>query len=280
VWARPVFAAADISSSAFGFADAWLGVLAYTFQIYFDFSGYSDMAIGLGTLFGWRIPVNFNSPYKARSVIDFWRRWHMTLTSFLTENIFFRLPGSRKGVLRRHLNLMITMVICGFWHGAGWTFLAWGALHGAYLIANHTWRKARELGSWGQWRIPFAGQALTIVCVAAGWALFGAKTIEGGARLIQRMFGFGGPVTAQLFEPSVAARAALWVVFLGVLALTGKNTQEILAHYKSSINLALVRTRSWSLSWLIPGLATLWVIGFMLYLINQSVGSPFMYAIF
>lgn len=120
---------------------AWGGALAYAFQIYFDFSGYSDMALGAARLFGIRLPLNFASPYKASSIIDFWRRWHMTLSRFLRDYLYVPLGGNRKGSIWRYGNLMITMLIGGLWHGASWMFLVWGGLHGGYLIIAHLWRR-------------------------------------------------------------------------------------------------------------------------------------------
>src|SRR5258706_3699314 len=121
------------------FDQAWIGALAYTFQLYFDFSGYSDMAIGISLMFGIFLPLNFNSPYKATSIIDFWRRWHMTLSQFLRDYLYIPLGGNRHGWTLRYVNLMITMLLGGLWHGAAWTFVAWGALHGVYLCINHAW---------------------------------------------------------------------------------------------------------------------------------------------
>ena len=121
------------------FDQAWIGALAYTFQLYFDFSGYSDMAIGISLMFGIFLPLNFNSPYKATSIIDFWRRWHMTLSQFLRDYLYIPLGGNRRGPVLRYVNLMITMLLGGLWHGAAWTFVVWGALHGAYLCINHAW---------------------------------------------------------------------------------------------------------------------------------------------
>jgi alginate O-acetyltransferase complex protein AlgI len=120
--------------------EAWVDTLAYTLRIYFDFSGYSDMAIGLSLLFGIRIPINFASPYKAASIIDFWRRWHISLSNFLRDYVYISLGGSRKGEFRRYLNITLTMVLGGVWHGAGWTFIVWGALHAFFLCINHAWR--------------------------------------------------------------------------------------------------------------------------------------------
>jgi D-alanyl-lipoteichoic acid acyltransferase DltB (MBOAT superfamily) len=132
-------------SQAFGpntptFDQAWIGVLAYTFQLYFDFSGYSDMAIGASYMFGIRLPLNFHSPYKATSIVEFWRRWHITLSRFLRHYLYIPLGGSRRGPLRRYVNLMLTMLLGGLWHGAGWTFVVWGALHGAFHSLNNAWR--------------------------------------------------------------------------------------------------------------------------------------------
>src|SRR6202035_3805435 len=125
------------------FDQAWIGALAYTFQLYFDFSGYSDMAIGISLMFGIFLPLNFNSPYKAPNIIDFWRRWHMTLSRFLRDYLYIPLGGNRRGERRRYVNLMLTMLLGGLWHGAGWTFVAWGVLHGFYLIVNHGWERAK-----------------------------------------------------------------------------------------------------------------------------------------
>lgn len=123
-----------------GFVDSWIGISAYTLQLYFDFSGYSDMAVGLSRMFGVRIPINFDSPYKAGSIIEFWGRWHMSLSRFLRDYLYIPLGGNRRGKPRQMVNMAITMLLGGVWHGAGWTFLAWGALHGMFLIVNHGWR--------------------------------------------------------------------------------------------------------------------------------------------
>ena len=128
-FAAPIFNAAA-AGQPLTMLEAWGGALAFSFQLYFDFSAYSDMAIGLSKLFGVRLPLNFDSPYKATSIIDFWRRWHMTLSRFLRDYLYIPLGGSRCGTMRTYINLLATMVIGGLWHGAGWTFVVWGALHG------------------------------------------------------------------------------------------------------------------------------------------------------
>ena len=138
--ADPIFGAAQ-GRHIPSLYDAWSGVFAFTLQIYFDFSGYTDMALGLALMMSIRLPLNFDSPYQAASIIDFWRRWHMTLSRFLRDYLYIPLGGNRRGERRRFVNLMLTMLIGGLWHGAAWTFVAWGGLHGAYLIVNHAWQR-------------------------------------------------------------------------------------------------------------------------------------------
>ena len=168
------------------FIEAWVGALSYTFQLYFDFSGYSDMAIGLGLMFNIRLPINFNSPYKANSISDFWRRWHITLSNFLRDYLYIPLGGSRKGELRRYISLLITMLLGGLWHGAGWTFVIWGGLHGVYLVINHWWRKLKQ-------PLPaFVGWIITFLVVVFSWVLFRAQTLSEGLEMIQAMVAVKG----------------------------------------------------------------------------------------
>jgi alginate O-acetyltransferase complex protein AlgI len=138
-WVDPIFHSASLGQ-AVSTLDAWVATLGFSFQIYFDFSGYSDIAIGSARLFGIRLPENFHSPYRAKSVIDVWKRWHITLSRFLQEYVYVSLGGNRRGKLWRYNNLMITMLIGGLWHGAAWTYVIWGGLHGLYLWINHSWR--------------------------------------------------------------------------------------------------------------------------------------------
>lgn len=177
------------------FFEAWLGVLAYTFQLYFDFSGYSDMAVGLAFLFGIRLPLNFNSPYKSTSIIEFWRRWHITLSRFLKEYLYIPLGGNRRGEVRRNVNIMITMLLGGLWHGAGWTFIIWGGLHGLYLVLNHGWRNIKSyLG------IPvhggkvafFLSRLFTFLAVVIAWAYFRADSLESANLMVKSLFAYGG----------------------------------------------------------------------------------------
>ncbi|HEY6454257.1 MAG TPA: MBOAT family protein [Steroidobacteraceae bacterium] len=174
------------------FSMAWLGLLAYSLQIYFDFSGYSDMAIGLSRLFGIHLPVNFNSPYKAVNIVDFWRRWHMTLSQFLRDYLYVPLGGNRHGKLRRYINLMVTMLLGGLWHGANWTFVIWGGLHGAYLIVVHAWQAVRtRIGITGDGN-SVSGTAfaklLTFLAVAMAWVFFRAESFGAASRMLRAMF--------------------------------------------------------------------------------------------
>lgn len=177
--------------------ETWKGVLAYTFQLYFDFSGYSDMAIGIAFMFGIRLPLNFNSPYKSLSIIEFWQRWHITLSRFLKDYIYIPLGGNRKGWLRRYVNLMLTMLIGGLWHGAGWTFVIWGALHGGYLIINHMWRALKNMlqinplpNIWNT----FVSHLITFLVVSMAWVYFRADSIDTANSMIKGLFGYGGVI--------------------------------------------------------------------------------------
>lgn len=177
---------------------AWGATLAYTLQLYFDFSGYSDMAIGLARMFGIKFPLNFDSPYKAQNIVEFWRRWHMTLSRFLRDYLYIPLGGNRQGPIRRHINLLVTMVLGGLWHGAGWTFVVWGALHGVYLVINHTWQSLRGGASTASTHRPrFWAWALTFLAVMVGWVFFRAKNLDVAFDILGGMAGLNGVVLPQ-----------------------------------------------------------------------------------
>jgi D-alanyl-lipoteichoic acid acyltransferase DltB (MBOAT superfamily) len=171
-------------------ASAWIAVLAYSFQIYYDFSGYSDMAVGLARLFGIRFPVNFHSPYKARGIIDFWRRWHMTLSRFLRDYLYIPLGGNRHGALRRYVNLGVVMLLGGFWHGANWTFVVWGGMHGAMLALNHAWINLRisKLPSQNTLRARIEAVLLTFFAVTLAWVPFRAQNLGDATRMFAALF--------------------------------------------------------------------------------------------
>lgn len=208
--------------------EAWIGALAYTLQLYFDFSGYSDMAIGLSRMFNVKLPLNFNSPYKAPNIIEFWRRWHMTLSTFLRDYLYVPLGGSRKGAPRRYVNLMITMLLGGVWHGAGWTFVLWGGLHGVYLVINHGWR--RLIGAEGEssgWRAVL-GIGLTFIAVIIAWVPFRAPDLDTALRIWAGMFGINGIS----LPASLGARVPVWLseiaIFDGLSPLSALNALEVI----------------------------------------------------
>lgn len=213
-FADPLSRGADLFFSAVSgggvptFFEAWIGALAFSLALYFDFSAYSNMAIGLARMFGIRLPRNFSAPYKATNIIEFWRRWHMTLSRFLRDYVYIPLGGNRKGPVRRHVNLMATMLVGGLWHGAAWTFVAWGGLHAAYLIVNHLWR---EIG--GTARVPrflgtSVGWVLTFGAVVVGWVYFRADSFADANVILSGMFGGAGiALPAQIvgFIPGAAS---------------------------------------------------------------------------
>ena len=254
IYATPVFNAAEIDA-ALTFFEAWGGALAYTLQLYFDFSGYSDMAIGIAYMFGIKLPINFNSPYKATSIIDFWRRWHITLSRFLRDYLYFALGGNRKGSIRRYINLFLTMLLGGIWHGAGWTFIIWGMLHGAYLMINHAWRKIRYdilkcSNNINLFELTTA-KILTMFAVSISWVYFRADSISGANHLVLTMLGFNGISLPSGLETKIGAllpqlqqlgfvfngmfggssanfgEGIIWITLCSIIAIVMPNTQQI-----------------------------------------------------
>ena len=165
-----------------GFLSAWLLSLSYTFQLYFDFSGYADMAIGSGLFFGIRLPENFNSPYKALDIQDFWRRWHITLSTWLKNYIYIPLGGSRCTLLRTCINLFLTFFIGGIWHGAGWTFIIWGTLHGLATVVHRLWRQT------GLHLNKFLAWFITFNFVNFAWIFFRAESVKDAGKVVWKMF--------------------------------------------------------------------------------------------
>ena len=210
----PVFSTSIV---ALNVVDAWSGVLAYTFQIYFDFSGYSDMALGLGQMIGISLPVNFNSPYKSTSIIEFWRRWHMTLSHFLRDYVYIPLGGNQRGTPRRLINIIVTMGLGGLWHGAGWGFVLWGLLHGTYLVINHFWRLALRPAETPTRFGRIAGTSATFFAVLLGWVLFRAVDLEGAIFVYRAMLGMS--VYSQLGEAPTLAFLSQVSLCFAVLAL-------------------------------------------------------------
>ncbi|MFT7486387.1 MAG: alginate O-acetyltransferase complex protein AlgI [Candidatus Paceibacteria bacterium] len=203
------------AAESLGTLSSWIGTAAYTFQIYFDFSGYSDMAIGLGLMIGFSFPVNFCSPYHSRSITDFWRRWHISLSSFLRDYLYLPLGGNRKGKLRTYVNLSATMLIGGLWHGAAWTFIAWGAYQGLWLVMERLAGRRSLLG----WLPKALHVPATMVIVMVGWVLFRAEDLPAAGHLIGSMFGWipEGVESAELYLRPIhylAGAAAIAVTWL------------------------------------------------------------------
>jgi D-alanyl-lipoteichoic acid acyltransferase DltB (MBOAT superfamily) len=208
------------------FDQAWIGALAYTFQLYFDFSGYSDMAIGISLMFGIFLPLNFNSPYKARNIIDFWRRWHMTLSQFLRDYLYIPLGGNRGGPALRYVNLMITMALGGLWHGAAWTFVIWGVLHGCYLCINHAWNNfgpaiTPRLASLAN----LAAFALTFLAVVVAWVFFRADSLSSALYVLSKM---ASPAQIAFGRGEMAD--AVFIGIYAAIAWFAPNTQTIMGY--------------------------------------------------
>jgi len=205
--ATPVFLAAE-EGVTLTFFEAWGGALAYTFQLYFDFCGYSEMALGAARMFGVILPINFYSPYRANNIIEFWRRWHITLSRFLRDYLYIPLGGSRRGTGRRYINLTITMLLGGLWHGAAWTFVIWGGLHGIYLVINHGWNAIKSKLAINPSKAPsfigsVAGRTITFTAVVIAWVIFRAESISGATRMYEGMLGLNGFSLPRLFTPFV-----------------------------------------------------------------------------
>jgi len=258
------------------FFDAWIASFSYTFQLYFDFSGYTDMALGIALMFNIVLPTNFNSPYQACNIIDFWRRWHMTLSRFLKNYLYIPLGGNRKGSLRRYNNLMITMLIGGLWHGAAWIFVIWGGIHGIGLVNNHYWRKCEiYIPRWLSWGMTFG-------LVTIAFVPFRAENLQIAIDIWYGMLGFKGAVlpVPVSFRPMLAFLNEVGINFavggamdfftktFGILIsfflIWRPNAYQIASSFKGSN------------SWHIMGLAFLLVVS-IIFLKHRS---PFIYFIF
>lgn len=206
------YAQVEILSST----DAFLVMLAYTFQLYFDFSGYCDMAMGISRMFNLELPLNFNSPYKALSPVEFWKRWHMTLTRFLRKYIYFPLGGSRKGNLRTYMNIMIVFLVSGFWHGAAWTFILWGALHGAAQALNRVLKQQWEnLHTAFQWMATFLFVNLT-------WVIFRSESISQAKLFFKRLLDFGNmQINPSFMDSFKMVELPLWLTGHRVFTVLG-----------------------------------------------------------
>jgi D-alanyl-lipoteichoic acid acyltransferase DltB (MBOAT superfamily) len=284
----PVFDhAAAIGPTA---VQAWGAALAYAMQLYFDFSGYSDMAVGLALMMNIRLPFNFDSPYKAANISDFWRRWHMTLSRFLRDYLYVPLGGNRKGRPRRYFNLMVTMLLGGLWHGASWTFVLWGGLHGLYLCVHHAWSAARKALGWTR-SFGVGGdivaRALTFVAVTVAWVFFRASSPSVAVSVLRGMAGLNGsglpgeapgsssPLAflGRLQDGLQDSRQLAWILALCAIAFLLPNSQTIVQRPPPGTRLA--PRRSFALSGSAGFCLTLVM---LLLVINASRGaSEFIY---
>lgn len=234
-YANSVFGAVA-AGHAPSLGESWRGALAYTLQLYFDFSGYSDMAVGLANMFGLLVPLNFFSPYKATSIIEFWRRWHISLSIFLKNYVYIPLGGNRHGRGRKYVNVALVMLICGAWHGAGWTFIAWGAFHGICLLANHAWRD--HVVSTG--KVPSNSSAYRLACglatfllVVAGWVVFRSDTMPQALSVLSGMVGLNPRMPTRI----TGAGAELWIALGLGLAWLAPNTQQIMRSHRIALDI-------------------------------------------
>ncbi|MBI3560727.1 MAG: MBOAT family protein [Gammaproteobacteria bacterium] len=286
---------------ALSFFEAWRGALAYSLQLYFDFSGYSDMALGLALMVGVRLPLNFNSPYKAVNIIDFWRRWHMTLSRFLREYVYLPLGGNRRGKPRRYLNLMATMLLGGLWHGAGWTFVAWGGLHGIYLVINHAWQGLQQ--RWGRSADTssrlgrFVGRCITFSAVTVGWVFFRAEDFSSARRMLAGMAGINGVIWPQADRAALGPLADLvsawgWqfqplryfdgsgnlimMILMVLLVWWLPNTQQIMAAYRPAVQ-PVKKIQCWPRWRMSTAWAVVIAIGGLVAVLRLSHVSEFLY---
>jgi D-alanyl-lipoteichoic acid acyltransferase DltB (MBOAT superfamily) len=217
-----------------GLVAGWTAAVAYALQLYFDFSGYSDMAVGLAFLLGFRFPQNFNSPYKAQNISDFWRRWHMSLSFWLRDYLFIPLGGSQNGRWRTLRNLGVTMFLGGLWHGAAWTFVVWGLLHGAFLIAHNLLRRAGLTPPWTS-----LNRAITFACVAGAFVVFRAPDLQVAGDVLSAMAGFHGVESLTTIDTLIGAPLAVGIAALLVFVNLAPNTWEVELRPRPVYGLAL-----------------------------------------
>lgn len=258
---------------------AWGGALAYTFQLYFDFSGYSDMAIGLSRLFNIKLPLNFNSPYKAANIVDFWRCWHITLSRFLRDYLYFPLGGNRRGSLCRYINLITTMLLGGLWHGAGWNFVIWGGLHGFYLCINHLWMAMHSNRTLPKALPRPIAVFITFIAVVFAWVFFRAVHFDQAIDIVSGMTGFNGFAlpealgirigTMRSYLESSGIKFFLgggqqffytysWIIIAAIMAFLAPNSQELLARFAPALTVENQIYHPSQIRW---SLHTRWAVG-------------------
>ncbi len=264
--------------------DAWVGALCYMHQVYFDFSGYSDMAVGLGRMFNVAVPTNFNSPYKSVSIIQFWRRWHITLSLFLREYCYYPLGGNRGTKFAKYRNLFITMVLAGIWHGANWTFVIFGILHGAMLTMNHWWRELQGKTKYDQ-RVPFINFCIyvlitySLVCITL--VIFRANSVSDAVTIYKSMFLLDGHDAERTVSTIGDVQSALTYYFIGLFIVWFlPNTNQFMniigpgETRQDNIEWGLARTLRWkpNLLWAVVTAAM-----FVIALVNLPKANEFLY---
>jgi alginate O-acetyltransferase complex protein AlgI len=247
--------------TALSFADAWLGIFAYTLQIFFDFSGYSTMAIGLGLMLGFRFPQNFDQPYRSQNITEFWRKWHMTLSRWFRDYLYIPLGGNRGGPFRTYVNLTLVFLLCGLWHGAAVTFVVWGLWHGVLLVVE------RVLQHRFGWRpAGLAGWALTMLLVMIGWVFFRSPTIDFALRYIAALSSVGGIRLSDPIWLAMTPGRTAFLIVAAVLAVLPFNPARL--HIPSDMRpLALIGIN----------IASLVVLLYALSLIAANGFNPFIY---
>ena len=271
-WSNQIFTSVAAGAEP-SLIDAWVAMISFSLEIYFDFSGYSDIAIGLARMFGIKLPLNFASPYKAASIIEFWRQWHITLSSFLRDYLYYPLGGNRRRRVRRYANLIIVMALGGLWHGAGWTFLIWGLMHGAYLVVNHLWRflvpVKPDRGTFRRLIGLVFSRLFVFLLVAISWVMFRADSFDSAMLIYQGLVGGNGfilpthyrePLGAigQVLEGIGATYGAvpgfgggwqiIWLAGLLIWVWILPNAQELLRNHEPALNI-VKRNRILGRSW-------------------------------
>ncbi len=252
--------------------EAWATSLSYTFQLYFDFSGYADMAIGLALLFNIKLPINFNSPYKATNIQDFWRRWHITLSSFLRDYVYIPLGGNRKGKFREYNNLMIVFLLGGFWHGAGWTFVFWGLLHGLAIIIQKEWESLNiKLWKWLSWLITF-----NFVNIA--WIFFRAEDWSDAVKVLSSMFSLSNVVLPNFLQSELIFLSQYGISFTAWLNNIGDYTVVVWLFFAFIVVLlfdnSIQKTNNFQLNYKTALFSST---GFLLGILSLHKASEFLY---
>lgn len=278
LYATPIFELAE-NGEILPFYTAWGGALSYTFQLYFDFSGYSDMAIGLALLFSIKLPINFNSPYKAVSIIQFWRCWHITLSRFLRDYLYITLGGNKRGKGRKYI---FNNALRKEWHGAGWTFVAWGVLHGVYMLINHLWRASKQrfgldLSKTNMMSVVFS-TLFTFIAVVVAWVFFRADSFAGSMTMLNSMLNFSD--ISNVTYDDISKKHLIFLSGLIFIVFFIPNTQSFILNAHNNIkykNKTLTKVNIW-LSWK-PSVIWALTIGlmftFILFMLERK--SEFLY---